>query len=81
MKTFSGRFQTMATTLALHVLGCTGTTEERAGWLHKMIQMAAELKSTTGNMFGFAAIMRALELPQVRAGKTPPPPLKCEVHL
>lgn len=61
----SCRFQTMATMLAVDVLGCTGTTEERAGLLHKIIQIAAELKSTMGNMFGFAAVMRALELPQV----------------
>ncbi|KAM9360876.1 SH2 domain containing 3Cb [Symphorus nematophorus] len=59
------RFQTMATMLAVDVLGCTGTTEERASLLHKIIQIAAELKSTMGNMFGFAAVMRALELPQV----------------
>ncbi|KAM7415574.1 hypothetical protein PAMA_017879 [Pampus argenteus] len=59
------RFQTMAIMLAVDVLGCTGTTEERAGLLHKIIQIAAELKSNVGNMFGFAAIMRALELPQV----------------
>uniref|UniRef100_UPI0037E80FDD SH2 domain containing 3Cb isoform X2 n=1 Tax=Semicossyphus pulcher TaxID=241346 RepID=UPI0037E80FDD len=59
------RFHTMATMLAVDVLGCTGTTEERASLLHKIIQIAAELKSTTGNMFGFAAVMRALELPQV----------------
>ncbi|XP_076586296.1 SH2 domain containing 3Cb isoform X1 [Chaetodon auriga] len=59
------RFHTMATMLAVDVLGCTGTTEERAGLLHKIIQIAAELKSTMGNMFGFAAVMRALELPQV----------------
>ncbi|KAM4578296.1 SH2 domain containing 3Cb isoform 2-T2 [Fundulus diaphanus] len=59
------RFQTMATMLAVNVLGCTGTTEERAALLHKIIQIAAELKTTTGNMFGFAAVMRALELPQV----------------
>lgn len=67
----------MATTLAVDVLGCTGTTEERAGLLHKMIQIAAELKSTMGNMFGFAAIMRALELPQVRSRKTRMQLLKC----
>lgn len=66
----TGRFQTMATTLAVDVLGCTGTTEERAGLLHKMIQIAAELKGTMGNMFGFAAVMRALELPQVRPPET-----------
>uniref|UniRef100_A0AAQ6IFM5 SH2 domain containing 3Cb n=1 Tax=Anabas testudineus TaxID=64144 RepID=A0AAQ6IFM5_ANATE len=59
------RFQTMATMFAVDVLGCTGTNEERAGLLHKIIQIAAELKSTMGNMFGFAAVMRALELPQV----------------
>ncbi|XP_056136271.1 SH2 domain containing 3Cb [Lampris incognitus] len=59
------RFHTMSIMLAVDVLGCTGTTEERAGLLHKIIQIAAELKSNLGNMFGFAAIMRALELPQV----------------
>lgn len=59
------RFQTTAIMLAVDVLGCTGSTEERAGLLHKIIQIAAELKSTMGNMFGFAAVMRALELPQV----------------
>lgn len=61
----------MATTLAVDVLGCTGTTEERAGLLHKMILIAAELKGSMGNMFGFAAVMRALELPQVRADAAP----------
>lgn len=66
---FSVRFHTMATVLAVAVLGCTRTTEERAGLLHKMIQIAAELKSTMGNMFGFASIMRALELPQVHSWK------------
>ncbi|KAM3868414.1 SH2 domain containing 3Cb [Diretmus argenteus] len=59
------RFQTMAIMLAVNVLGCTGTTEERASLLHKTIQIAAELKSNMGNMFGFAAIMRALAMPQV----------------
>ena len=51
--------------MAVDLLGCTGSTEERAALLHKTIQLAAELKSTLGNMFGFAAVMRALELPQV----------------
>ncbi|XP_023814680.1 SH2 domain-containing protein 3C isoform X2 [Oryzias latipes] len=59
------RLQTMAITLAVHVLGCTGTHEERALLLQKIIQIAAELKSTTGNMFGFSAVMTALELPQM----------------
>uniref|UniRef100_A0A1A8I4H1 SH2 domain containing 3Cb n=3 Tax=Nothobranchius kuhntae TaxID=321403 RepID=A0A1A8I4H1_NOTKU len=59
------RFHTMSITLAVDVLGCTGTNEERAALLHKVIQIAAELKTTMGNMFGFAAVMRALEMPQV----------------
>lgn len=59
------RFETMAITLAVHVLGCTGTCEERAALIHKLILIAAELKSSLGNMFGFAAVMRALQLPQV----------------
>ncbi|XP_049619096.1 SH2 domain containing 3Cb isoform X3 [Syngnathus scovelli] len=59
------RLHTMATMLAVNVLGCTGTTEERAYVLHRMIAIAAELKSSMGNLYGFAAVMRALELPQV----------------
>uniref|UniRef100_H3D6P5 SH2 domain containing 3C n=1 Tax=Tetraodon nigroviridis TaxID=99883 RepID=H3D6P5_TETNG len=59
------RFTTMSITVAVDLLGCTGSTEERAALLHKTIQLAAELKSGLGNMFGFAAVMRALELPQI----------------
>lgn len=55
----------MSIMMAVDLLGCTGSTEERAALLHKTIQLAAELKSSLGNMFGFAAVMRALELPQV----------------
>lgn len=58
------RFYTMSIMMAVDLLGCTGSTEERAALLHKTIQLAAELKSNLGNMFGFAAVMRALELPQ-----------------
>lgn len=57
----------MSIMMAVDLLGCTGSTEERAALLHKTIQLAAELKSNMGNMFGFAAVMRALELPQVRS--------------
>lgn len=56
----------MSIMMAVDLLGCTGSTEERAALLHKTIQLAAELKSNLGNMFGFAAVMRALELPQVK---------------
>ncbi|XP_048876652.1 SH2 domain-containing protein 3C isoform X1 [Brienomyrus brachyistius] len=59
------RFYTMSIMVAVDLLGCTGSTEERASLLHKTIQLAAELKSGLGNMFGFAAVMRALELPQI----------------
>ncbi|KAM6986140.1 SH2 domain-containing protein 3C isoform 2-T2 [Aplochiton taeniatus] len=59
------RFFTMSIMMAVDLLGCTGSTEERAALLHKTIQLAAELKSSLGNMFGFAAVMRALELPQI----------------
>lgn len=59
------RFYTMSIMVAVDLLGCTGSTEERAALLHKTIQLAAELKSSLGNMFGFAAVMRALELPQI----------------
>uniref|UniRef100_A0AAY4BLG4 SH2 domain containing 3Ca n=1 Tax=Denticeps clupeoides TaxID=299321 RepID=A0AAY4BLG4_9TELE len=47
------RFYTMSIMLAVDVLGCTGSTEERAALLHKTIQLAAELKCNMGNMFGF----------------------------
>ncbi|XP_061590275.1 LOW QUALITY PROTEIN: SH2 domain-containing protein 3C [Cololabis saira] len=59
------RFYTMSIMMAVDLLGCTGSTEERAALLHKTIQLAAELKNNLGNMFGFAAVMRALELPQI----------------
>uniref|UniRef100_A0A3P8ZLA2 SH2 domain containing 3Ca n=1 Tax=Esox lucius TaxID=8010 RepID=A0A3P8ZLA2_ESOLU len=59
------RFYTMSIMMAVDLLGCTGSTEERASLLHKTIQLAAQLKSNLGNMFGFAAVMRALDLPQI----------------
>lgn len=65
-----GRFHTMSIMIAVDILGCTGSTEERAALLHKTIQLAAELKSTMGNMFSFAAVMSALEMTQVH-GDTP----------
>lgn len=59
------RFNTMSIMMAVDILGCTSSTEERAALLHKTIQLAAELKSNMGNMFGFAAVMKALEMPQI----------------
>uniref|UniRef100_A0A8B9RYF6 SH2 domain containing 3C n=1 Tax=Accipiter nisus TaxID=211598 RepID=A0A8B9RYF6_9AVES len=60
-----GRFHTMSIMIAVDILGCTGSMEERAALLHKTIQLAAELKSTMGNMFSFAAVMNALEMTQI----------------
>ncbi|KAE8583231.1 hypothetical protein XENTR_v10020464 [Xenopus tropicalis] len=59
------RFHTMSIMIAVDILGCTGSTEERAALLHKTIQLAAELKGTMGNMFSFAAVMNALEMSQI----------------
>ncbi|MEJ1271688.1 SH2 domain containing 3C [Cricetulus griseus] len=62
------RFHTMSIMLAVDILGCTGSAEERAALLHKTIQLAAELRGTMGNMFSFAAVMGALEMAQVLRG-------------
>ncbi|KAG7256155.1 hypothetical protein CRUP_007841 [Coryphaenoides rupestris] len=70
------RFYTMSIMVAVDLLGCTGSTEERAALLHKTIQLAAELKSSMGNMFGFAAVMRALEIPQISSGADVGEPLR-----
>lgn len=58
----------MSIMLAVDILGCTGSAEERAALLHKTIQLAAELRGTMGNMFSFAAVMGALDMAQVQRG-------------
>lgn len=58
----------MSIMLAVDILGCTGSAEERAALLHRTIQLAAELRGTMGNMFSFAAVMGALEMAQVLRG-------------
>lgn len=60
------RFHTMSIMLAVQLLGCTGSADERATLLHRAICLASELKSNLGNLFGFATVMKCLELPQVR---------------
>uniref|UniRef100_A0A8C4PX69 SH2 domain containing 3A n=1 Tax=Eptatretus burgeri TaxID=7764 RepID=A0A8C4PX69_EPTBU len=60
------RYNTLALGIAVDILGCTGSVSERADVLSKTIQLANELKSTIGDLFGFAAIMRAIDMPQVR---------------
>ncbi|KAI4901707.1 hypothetical protein NFI96_029243 [Prochilodus magdalenae] len=59
------RFHTMSIMLAVELLGCTGSVEERGALLHRTISLASELKNNLGNMFGFTAVMRVLELPQI----------------
>lgn len=59
------RHNTMAICIAVDILGCTGTLEDRAGTLHKIIQVAVELKDVMGDLFSFSAIMKALEMPQI----------------
>ncbi|XP_072521368.1 SH2 domain containing 3Cb isoform X2 [Salminus brasiliensis] len=59
------RFHTMSIMLAVELLGCTGSMEERGALLHRTISLASELKNNLGNMFGFTAVMKVLELPQI----------------
>ncbi|NWW34317.1 BCAR3 protein, partial [Panurus biarmicus] len=59
------RHNTMAIGIAVDILGCTGNVEDRAATLNRIIQVAAELKESLGDLYGFSAIMKALEMPQV----------------
>lgn len=56
----------MAIGIAVDILGCTGTLEDRAATLSRVIQVAVELKDSMGDLYSFSAIMKALEMPQVR---------------
>ncbi|XP_052402617.1 breast cancer anti-estrogen resistance protein 3 homolog isoform X2 [Carassius gibelio] len=59
------RHHTLALGVAVDLLGCTGTVGQRATVLHRIIQLAQELRSTTHDLYAFSAVMKALELPQV----------------
>ncbi|NWZ91761.1 BCAR3 protein, partial [Nesospiza acunhae] len=59
------RHNTMAIGIAVDILGCTGNVEDRAATLNRIIQVAVELKDSLGDLYGFSAIMKALEMPQV----------------
>ncbi|XP_045440283.1 breast cancer anti-estrogen resistance protein 3 isoform X1 [Pipistrellus kuhlii] len=59
------RHSTMAIGIAVDVLGCTGTLEDRAATLNRVIQVAVELKDSMGDLYAFSAIMKALEMPQI----------------
>lgn len=56
----------MAIGIAVDILGCTGNVEDRAATLNRIIQVAVELKESLGDLYGFSAIMKALEMPQVK---------------
>lgn len=60
------RHHTMAIGVAVDILGCTGSVDERATTLNRIILVALELKDTVGDLFAFTALMKALDLPQVR---------------
>ncbi|XP_058394547.1 breast cancer anti-estrogen resistance protein 3 isoform X4 [Diceros bicornis minor] len=58
------RHNTMAIGIAVDILGCTGTLEDRAATLNRIIQVAVELKDSMGDLYSFSAVMKALEMPQ-----------------
>lgn len=66
MNCFTDRHNTMAIGIAVDILGCTGNVEDRAATLNRIIQVAVELKDSLGDLYAFSAIMKALEMPQVK---------------
>uniref|UniRef100_A0A3B5LF49 Uncharacterized protein n=1 Tax=Xiphophorus couchianus TaxID=32473 RepID=A0A3B5LF49_9TELE len=59
------RHHTMAIGVAVDILGCTGTVEERASTLNRIILVAMELKNAVGDLFAFTALMKALDMQQI----------------
>ncbi|XP_030636176.1 breast cancer anti-estrogen resistance protein 3 [Chanos chanos] len=59
------RHHLIALGVAVDILGCTGTVSQRAAALHKIIQLAHELRHTAGDLYAFSAVMKALGMPQV----------------
>uniref|UniRef100_A0A3P9MS41 Breast cancer anti-estrogen resistance protein 3 n=1 Tax=Poecilia reticulata TaxID=8081 RepID=A0A3P9MS41_POERE len=51
--------------VAVDILGCTGTVNQRAMVLHKVIMLAQALKEHVYNLFSFSAVMKALDMTQV----------------
>lgn len=60
----------MAIGVAVDILGCTGSVDERASTLNRIILVALELKDAVGDLFAFTALMKALDLPQVTDTQT-----------
>ncbi|XP_051951079.1 LOW QUALITY PROTEIN: breast cancer anti-estrogen resistance protein 3 homolog [Xyrauchen texanus] len=59
------RHNTMAIAVAVDILGCTGSLEERAATLNRIILVALELKDSMGDLYAFSSIMKALDMPQI----------------
>ncbi|XP_036377867.1 breast cancer anti-estrogen resistance protein 3 isoform X3 [Megalops cyprinoides] len=59
------RHSTMAIGVAVDILGCTGSLEERAATLNRIILVALELKDSMGDLYAFSSIMKALDMPQI----------------
>ncbi|KAJ1160759.1 hypothetical protein NDU88_001252 [Pleurodeles waltl] len=59
------RHHLIALGIAVDILGCTGALAERVDTLHRIIQLAAELKAAAGDLYAFSAVMKALEFPQI----------------
>ncbi|XP_018583416.2 breast cancer anti-estrogen resistance protein 3 isoform X1 [Scleropages formosus] len=59
------RHHLLALGVAVDILGCTGTVGQRAAVLHKVVQLAEELRNTAHDLYAFSAVMKALEMPQV----------------
>ncbi|XP_075758398.1 SH2 domain-containing protein 3A isoform X2 [Pelodiscus sinensis] len=59
------RHHLIALGIAVDILGCTGAVAERAATLHKIIQLAMELKGSAGDLFALSAVMKSLQLPQI----------------
>ncbi|KAJ3599727.1 hypothetical protein NHX12_033683 [Muraenolepis orangiensis] len=59
------RHHTMAIGVAVDILGCTGSVEERASTLNRIILVSLELKDSVGDLYAFTAMMKALNLPQI----------------
>ncbi|XP_078264381.1 breast cancer anti-estrogen resistance protein 3 isoform X2 [Rhinoraja longicauda] len=59
------RYNTLTIGIAVDILGCTGSVEERAAVLAKIIQLALELKYSMGDLYAFSAVMKTLDMPQI----------------
>ncbi|KAL4656063.1 breast cancer anti-estrogen resistance protein 3-like [Arapaima gigas] len=60
------RHSTMAFWVAVSILACTGHPEERAEALNRFLLIAQELKDTVGDLFAFSAILKGVEMLQIR---------------